>query len=80
MKKIISIPVSSSVSSVMKKNVLRCAKCNKKSFMNIECSYCHLLFCVADRLPETHQCVSIDLSRKNDLVLSKLSTPKVDKL
>jgi len=64
----------------MKKNVQRCAMCNKKSVMNIECSYCHLLFCVNDRLPETHKCVSIHLSRKNNLVLSKVSTPKIDKL
>ena len=75
-----SFPETAIDTSIMKKNVQRCAMCNKKSLMNIECSYCHLMFCVTDRLPETHKCVSIHLSRKNNLVLSKVSTPKIDKL
>ena len=58
----------------------RCHHCQKKSVLQMQCSYCHLHFCIADRLPEVHQCEAINLCQKNDLVLSKIAFSKLEKI
>lgn len=58
----------------------RCGYCKKGVVFLIECSLCHNKYCLKDRHPESHMCVSVDQYKKEKIVLEKVVSPKIDAL
>lgn len=61
--------------------------CKKKSVIIGKCKFCDNIYCGKHRLSESHECLGIEVCKKNDFLLNKrtlisnkIVLPKIQKI
>ena len=60
----------------------KCNKCRKKSHIYFECTICEKIHCLKHRYPESHVCLTITETQKEEkkVKLEKIIPKKIDKI